>query len=140
MNTSSRSSKMYSSFCSVTFGTKLLAIDSRFHIRTGVSRPPYPNPPRERADLLSELSPRPALAMLVIAVEPKSAARALPQARPAPVTVGMLMNPRTNDPVLQAVAVGNFSKNLDSLEVRSEIERWSVVRLATVADLLLEHG
>jgi len=52
----------------------------------------------------------------------------------------MLMNPRTNDPVLQAVAVGNFAKNLDSLEVRSEIERWSVVRLATVADLLLKRG
>src|SRR5689334_3268435 len=93
-NTASRSSKMYSLFCSVIFGIKL-AIDAYLQWWSGVARPPYLRPQTQK-HLLFEVLPGASLTVLVVTVEPARSVGALADPRPRAVATAMFLDPRTD--------------------------------------------
>ena len=75
----------------------------------------------------AKLSPPPPLTVLVIAVKPERAVPALADTCPCPVATAVLLDPRTDDAVFCAEAVGDLRKDLDVLQVRREIQLGAVI-------------
>jgi hypothetical protein len=65
----------------------------------------------------------------VIAVKPERAVFALADTCPCPVTTAVLLDPRTDDGVFCAQAVGDLRNDLDVLQVRREIQLGAVIGL-----------
>src|SRR5215217_2063384 len=112
--TSSRSSKMYSSFCSVTLGLKfpaelpLATVDSHLQWWPGVAGPVCRRDPALAHHPL-EIVPGPTLAMLMVAGEPQPTIGPLSDVGARPITTGVLGEPWTDDLVLRAKPVGDLA-------------------------------